>query len=172
MTGLIYRKSLKIASVRGGAGEVINFVSSDVSRIVAAVTEFHYFWSAFTETTLILILAAWELRLACIPVFALVAILLPLQYYLGMRASFYQERNSAISTSRIHLMSEILTAIKLIKFYAWESPFTARISEIRRKEIESLRLGMIVKSINYAVVFAVPVVAAATCLGILILSSH
>jgi len=62
-------------------------------------------------------------------------------------------------------MSEILTAIKLIKFYAWETPFSTRIDEIRKREIESLRMGMVVKSINYAVVFAVPVVAAACCLA-------
>ena len=44
LSGIIYRKSLKIAAVRGGAGEVINFVSADVGKIVQAVTEFHYYW--------------------------------------------------------------------------------------------------------------------------------
>lgn len=44
LSGIIYRKSLKIAAVRGGAGEVINFVSADVGKVVQAVTEFHYFW--------------------------------------------------------------------------------------------------------------------------------
>ncbi|RKO99373.1 hypothetical protein CXG81DRAFT_14602 [Caulochytrium protostelioides] len=165
LTGMIYRKSLRIARSVGGAGHVINMVSSDVNRVVQACTEFHYFWSAFTETAVILGLIGYEARAACVPVYVLVVLLLPAQYYLGRKTLEFQEANAAVSTERIHLMSEVLTAIKLIKFYAWERPFSERIDAIRAKEVEYLRKGMYVKSINFAIVFSIPVLAAVTCLS-------
>ncbi|KAJ9063155.1 hypothetical protein DSO57_1002889 [Entomophthora muscae] len=61
---------------------------------------------------------------------------------------------------RVHLMSEVLTAIKLIKFYAWEQPFDNKVHEIRRKEIWLIKRMMQLKAVNFAVVFAVPVIVA------------
>ena len=120
LCALIFRKSLRLARVKGGAGEVLNIVSSDVSRIVEALTNFHFLWSAFLETALILILALVEIRESATPAVVIVLILLPIQYYLGKLTSDIQEENTRITTERVHLMSEILTAIKLIKFYACE----------------------------------------------------
>lgn len=57
-------------------------------------------------------------------------------------------------------MSEILTAVKLIKFYAWERPFTAKIHDIREREMDAIYRGMVMKTINFTVVFAVPVMIA------------
>jgi len=57
-------------------------------------------------------------------------------------------------------MSEILTAIKLIKFYAWEIPFYDRICEKRKRELELLKQNLIANSVNFAVVFSVPVLVA------------
>jgi hypothetical protein len=62
-------------------------------------------------------------------------------------------------------MSEILTAIKLIKFYAWEKPFSERINDIRTKEMEKIRFGMVIKSINFTVVFSVPILIALSSLS-------
>jgi len=57
-------------------------------------------------------------------------------------------------------MSEILTAIKLIKFYAWEKPFYERIVEIRKKELHLLRNNLIANAFNFMLVFCVPVLCA------------
>jgi ABC-type multidrug transport system fused ATPase/permease subunit len=54
-------------------------------------------------------------------------------------------------------MSEILTAIKLIKFYAWEEPFYERISDIRKKELGLLRKNLIANAFNFMLCFCVPV---------------
>lgn len=113
---LIYRKALVLARIRGGAGEIINIISTDVARIVEAVTNFHFLWSALIETTLILALAfptlGWAGALTAV---CLVLAVLPLQTYLGRLTSRIQVEQTEVTTERVHLMSEILTAIKLIK---------------------------------------------------------
>ncbi|KAJ8323624.1 hypothetical protein QVD99_007208 [Batrachochytrium dendrobatidis] len=165
ITGMVYRKSLRVSRLKGGAGEVINILSTDVTRINDAVVNFHFLWAAFVEVVLILGISFSEIGVSALPALAWVLILLPIQVYLGKLTNDYNRDQTSATTERVHLMSEILTAIKLIKFYAWEKPFTEKISEIRQREMELIYNGLIVKTVNFAVVFAVPVLVALTCLS-------
>jgi hypothetical protein len=63
-------------------------------------------------------------------------------------------------------MSEILTAIKLIKFYAWEAPFQSQINQVRARELALFKKNLQVKAINMAVVFALPVIVAVSSLAV------
>ncbi|KAI9103116.1 P-loop containing nucleoside triphosphate hydrolase protein [Phlyctochytrium arcticum] len=165
LTGLVFRKSLRLSRIRGGAGDVINIYSTDITRMVDAVTNFHFLWSAFVEAAAIVIIAFVEIRLSALPCLGFVLLLLPIQMYLGSKTNTLNRNQTAVTTTRVHIMSEILTAIKLIKFYAWESPFSEKISNIRKKEMGFIRAGMVVKAINFTVVFAVPVFVALSSLG-------
>ncbi|KAG0028464.1 Multidrug resistance-associated protein 1 [Podila clonocystis] len=164
---LIYRKALVLARIRGGAGEIINIISTDVARIVEAVINFHFLWSALVETVLILALAfptvGWKSALTAV---CLVLLVLPLQIYLGGLTSKIQIEQTKITTERVHLMSEILTAIKLIKFYAWEEPFHQQVNEVRARELHLFKRNLQVKAINMAVVFALPVLVSVCSLAV------
>ncbi|KAH6576899.1 hypothetical protein BASA50_008740 [Batrachochytrium salamandrivorans] len=172
ITGMVYRKSLKVSRLKGGAGEVINILSTDVTRINDAVVNFHFLWAAFVEVLLILIISFYEIGVSAVPALAWIIILLPIQIYLGKLTNDLNRDQTAATTERVHLMSEILTAIKLIKFYAWEAPFTDKIEEIRRREMKLIYDGLIVKTVNFAVVFAVPVLVALTCLATYVATGH
>jgi hypothetical protein len=67
-------------------------------------------------------------------------------------------------------MSEILTAIKLIKFYAWESYFRERVGRVRQKELSQIQNGIVVKVWTFCVVFGAPVLAMLGCLCVKVLS--
>jgi ABC-type multidrug transport system fused ATPase/permease subunit len=163
--GLVYRKSLRLSRVKGGAGEVINILTGDVGRINDAVVNFHFLWSAFVEVSIILAISLYEIRLSALPAVGWVIILLPIQMYLGKRTDNLGRAQSGRTTERVHLMSELLTAIKLIKFYAWELPFAKKIEEIRMAEMSYVYDGLINKAINYMVVFSIPVLVALSSLG-------
>ncbi|KAG5461125.1 MAG: hypothetical protein BJ554DRAFT_6729, partial [Olpidium bornovanus] len=166
LTGLIYRKCLRLSRIRGGAGEGINLLSTDVTKVIDAVTNFHFLWSAFVEAALILVLAFYEIGYSAFPALAFVLLLLPVQFQLGKISSRLSSESTQITTTRVHLMSEILTAIKLIKFYAWELPFSDRLAEIRASEMALIKKNMYYKSFNFMVVFAIPVFVALTCLSV------
>jgi len=82
---------------------------------------------------------------------------LPVQIYLGWFKSKTGFENTMTTSKRVHIMSEILTAIKLIKFYAWEMPFYERIVSIRQTELSLLRKNLIANAVNFMLVFCVPV---------------
>lgn len=117
---------------------------------------------------LVVAIAFHEIGISAIPCLLFVLFLTPVQIYLGNLASNYNRDQIELTTERVHIMSEILTAIKLIKFYAWELPFAERITAIRKKEMQKIKAGMIVKSINFTVVFSVPLLISLSSLGMFV----
>lgn len=67
-------------------------------------------------------------------------------------------------------MSEILTAIKLIKFYAWESYFRDRVIKVRNQEYVQLIYCIVVKVWTFCVIFGAPVLAMLGCLCVKLLA--
>jgi len=45
----IYKKSLVLARIKGGAGDVVNLVSNDCTKVADACTNLQYLWSAVLE---------------------------------------------------------------------------------------------------------------------------
>lgn len=72
--------------------------------------------------------------------------------------------NTRLTSQRVQIMSEILNAIRLIKFYAWELPFYDEIAELRKKELNLLKKNLIANAVNFMCVFCVPVLTALVAL--------
>lgn len=58
--------------------------------------------------------------------------------YTGLLVRDYKNKSAHYTDKRVQLMSEILIAIKLVKFYAWEVPFSNRVSEARAVEVKQV----------------------------------
>src|SRR5688572_21437563 len=53
-------------------------------------------------------------------------------------------------------MHEILLAIKLVKFYAWEKSFSDQIVKLRKKELSFMNVASLLKSVNLMLAFFIP----------------
>ena len=62
----------------------------------------------------------------------------------------FQEVQMKYMDSRIKLMNEILSGIKILKFYAWEKAFLERVIGYREPELKALRKSQILYSISFA----------------------
>jgi ABC-type multidrug transport system fused ATPase/permease subunit len=163
---LVYRKSLKLSYVKGGVGDVVNLISNDCNRIAEACVNGHYLWSAFLECIVIFVLSIVDIGISAIPANILIlVVLLPLQYYLARKASAISYEATALITKRVRLLSEMLTAIKLIKFYAWEDYFLSKVNAARKKEVEKERGELINKIAAFMTVFVAPILAVLITLG-------
>ncbi|KAJ3189633.1 Multidrug resistance-associated protein 1 [Irineochytrium annulatum] len=156
---MIYRKSMRLSYVRGGVGDVVNLIANECNRIAEATVTMHYMWSAVAECA-----TFYDIGASAIPALVLIVGILVLQYHIACRASVISFRSTDLVKSRVHLMSEILTAIKLIKFYAWESYYVRKIDAARAREMTELRAGMMMKAASCMVVFIAPVVVTLACL--------
>ncbi|ORX88735.1 P-loop containing nucleoside triphosphate hydrolase protein [Basidiobolus meristosporus CBS 931.73] len=160
---LIYRKALKLSTVQGGVGDVVNLVAEDCNRIAEACVHFHYLWGTALEILAVIAIAAYELRLAALPAVAILIIFFPIQYALGQLTSRLSTDMARSTTYRVYLMSEILTAIKLIKFHAWEMFFCDRVSKARAQEMVHLRRGLLAKCWSALLIFGTPILLTVIC---------
>ncbi|CAG8531990.1 7856_t:CDS:10 [Paraglomus brasilianum] len=154
---MIYRKSLRLGSVPGGISDVVNLLSNDCNRIAEAFVNFHFLWGSVLEMFVVIALSWVELGLAALPATVIIIVIFPLQSVFGRLISSITNSITNITSSRIHLMSEILTAIKLIKFYAWESYFSEKVISVREKELSQLLHVLVVKVWTYCIIFDAPV---------------
>jgi ABC-type bacteriocin/lantibiotic exporter with double-glycine peptidase domain len=70
-------------------------------------------------------------------------LMIPVNAILATRSRALNKRQMGNKDARTKLMDEVLSGIKVIKLYAWESPFLKKIDDIREKELSTL------KSIGY-----------------------
>ena len=56
---------------------------------------------------------------------------------MGVSSASFPIRNNALSSldARVKLMNEVLTGIRVIKYYCWEKPFKGKVSDIRDVEL-------------------------------------
>jgi hypothetical protein len=118
----------------------------------------------------IIILSISEIGVSALPTSAFILfILLPLHYIIATNASQISVRLAQLITKRVHLMSEMLTAIKLIKFYAWEPYYLQKISRARSIEMVEFRLSLSMKIATFIVVSVAPVMSMLLCMAMFLL---
>lgn len=164
---LIYRKSLKLSYVKGGVGDIVNLISIECNRIAEACVYLHYLWSAAFECIVLLLLAYYNIGVAAFAPLALVIfILFPAEFYLAVKSSSSACKLTALITKRVYLMSEILTAIKLIKFYTWEKYYREKVTAMRQQEIDEMRTELRLKISSFTIVFTAPAVAICVAMSV------
>uniref|UniRef100_A0A3P8TT89 ATP-binding cassette, sub-family C (CFTR/MRP), member 4 n=1 Tax=Amphiprion percula TaxID=161767 RepID=A0A3P8TT89_AMPPE len=72
---------------------------------------------------------------------------------LQISAFFHRSQTAVLTDSRIHTMNEVVSGIRIIKMYAWEKPFAALVSDIRRKEISKIMKSSYLRGLNMASFF-------------------
>jgi len=138
-------------------GSVVSLVSTDCAKVYEGVQHLHNVWTAPVECATIIALLLWRTGGAYgLPALGVVLVVLPLQYYLGYRIARYKSAAVEISDARVLRMHEVLLAVKLVKFYAWERPFARQVEAVRAQELRLLRNCNAVKTANLCLVFFVP----------------
>ncbi|KAJ3205877.1 Multidrug resistance-associated protein 1 [Entophlyctis luteolus] len=154
---MIYRKSLKLSYVKGGVGDVVNLMANECNRVAEATVNWHFLWSSVFDSIIIVILAFVDVGVgASVSAILILIVLLPLQYFIATRTAKISLLTTAHITKRVHLVSEVLTAMKLLKFYAWESYYVDKIMNARVVEMQELRSSLLFRIGSYTLVFIAP----------------
>ncbi|KAG1747124.1 ABC transporter [Suillus paluster] len=158
----IYSKSLRLtarARVTLSNGELVNHISTDVSRIDFCMGYFHMSWAAPIQLTVCLILLLINLGPSALAGFALFVVATPIQIY-GIGRLFSLRMKSMVWTDkRSKILQEVLSGMRVIKFFSWEVPFLKRISEYRQNEMAYIRTLLILRAAMNALFFSLPALA-------------
>ncbi|XP_054721334.1 multidrug resistance-associated protein 1-like [Uloborus diversus] len=142
----VFRKNLWISSETRknySSGNLLNLISVDVERI----TSFSEYASALISAPLKIILIMflmWQyLGPSCLAGLSVIFILVPVSFYFSRLSENFTDKQMEIKDLRLKFMNEILSGIKLIKFYVWELPFLKKVSDTRKNEMKYIRFGQL-----------------------------
>ncbi|XP_066260610.1 ATP-binding cassette sub-family C member 4-like [Euwallacea similis] len=148
---LIYRKALRIKlTALGGdtVGNIINLMSSDVSRFNVAPLFLHYLWLAPLQCFLITFLIYLEIGIAAVYGMMAVLMISPLQILMSLGTSYLRVQAGARTDTRVRHMNEIIQAIQVIKMYVWENAFVGVINRLRKEELKVLMLTSYIRGVT------------------------
>ncbi|PVG03230.1 P-loop containing nucleoside triphosphate hydrolase protein [Serendipita vermifera] len=159
----IFNRSLQLTSrsrTNLSNGRLINHISTDVSRIDFCAMFFHIAWSSPIGLIICLILLLVNLGPSALAGFAIFFIGSPLQTWV-MKQLFHIRKKAMVWTDkRAKLLQELLSGMRVIKFFTWERPFIKRIGEYRKRELAYIRTLLLIRAGNNAVAFSLPAIAA------------
>ncbi|XP_011311078.1 multidrug resistance-associated protein 4 [Fopius arisanus] len=141
-SSLIYRKILKLSrssANKTAGGQIINLLSNDVGRFDQVFILLHYLWISPIQFIVIACLIWQNVQMATLTgIFLLVIQTVPVQTYLSRLTAKLRAKVAVRTDERVRLMSEIITAVQVIKMYTWEKPFLRLVSFARKHEIDVL----------------------------------
>ncbi|NWS54998.1 MRP7 protein, partial [Chunga burmeisteri] len=171
----IYRKALRVSSTslaRFTVGEIVNFMSTDTSRLVNFCLSFHEVWSLPFQFAITLYLLYQQVGVAFLGGLALALLLVPVNKVIANRIMMNNKEMLKHKDTRVKLMTEFLCGIRVIKFYAWEKHFSTRINAYRAKELQKLRAIKYLDAVCVYLWAALPVVVSIVIFITYVLLGH
>ncbi|NXP80221.1 MRP7 protein, partial [Ramphastos sulfuratus] len=157
----IYRKALHVSSsslTHFTVGEIVNFMSTDATRLVNFCTSFHEVWSLPFQFAITLYLLYEQVGVAFLGGLSLTLLLVPINKIIANRIMMNNQEMLKHKDTRVKLMTEFLSGIRVIKFYTWEKHFSTRINACRAKELQKLRATQYLDAVCVYLWAALPVI--------------
>lgn len=168
----VYDRLLRLSAAdraRLSTGEIVNVSTRDCDQ--AAVLSFclELFIYPFTILALSALLVNFLGPWALLGVVLLVVVV-PLNRRLERISSSLGNAIREQSRVRLGLLSEILTGIRVIKFYAWEKNFSKRVHDVRTKEVALMRTRASIAAWNGFLSYLLPLLVSTLVIAIVALT--
>ncbi|KIY69721.1 multidrug resistance-associated ABC transporter [Cylindrobasidium torrendii FP15055 ss-10] len=131
--------------------QVMNLMFTDTDRI----SEFAWHLFTLIDSPIEIVIGAMFLYkllgVSCFFGLAVTCLFLPLNHFAGVVVVRVQDNLMKSRDKRIALMNEILGAIRMLKFMAWERNFEAKVLKIREQELKCQRLNYTMETLWNAI---------------------
>jgi len=140
------------------AGTVINLMAVDSFKISEISAYLHFLWATTPVQAIVAVVLLYQvLGYSSIAGIGMMIVLLPINLYISQRFAVMQKRILAATDARIHTTNEVLTNIRIIKYFAWEQRFLNTVDEKRTTELGYLRTRYILWSVAATIWGGAPV---------------
>jgi len=156
----IFQHSMRLTNAsrkEKSGGEISNLITSDCEILQLAAQNLHTVWSAPLRIMIAVYMLYALLGTASLVGTAILIFAIPLQKNLYAYARSVTSKSLKWTDARLKTEIEVISAMNIIKCYCWEKAFAAKISEVRREEIDRLRTCAYVNAINTFMISTVPI---------------
>ncbi|KAI4897311.1 hypothetical protein NFI96_034019, partial [Prochilodus magdalenae] len=155
-----FQKILRLRSTKDiSTGELVNICSSDGQRLYEAVNVGCLLAGGPLVGLLGLSYTVYFLGPTALIGSAIFIIFYPSMMLASRLTAYFRRKCVVITDRRVRLMNEILSSIKFIKMYCWESAFASNIHKVRSEERGILEQAGFVQSLTVGVAPVVVVIA-------------
>lgn len=152
----IYAKTLRLPSIKNDdttCGRLTNLASNDVERFQLTAIYTNLLLASPVEILTILIVGVLVMGPIFLFGYALLMVLVPLQFWLGRRFVFLRHKVAHLTDARVTLVSQAVAGARVLKLQGWELELESKISGIRDQEIRRLRQTSRLKACNDAIYY-------------------
>ncbi|KAF7329212.1 ABC protein [Mycena kentingensis (nom. inval.)] len=163
LTGMLYRRTLNFtpaSRLHHSNGAILNHISTDVSRIDNCAQWFHAAWTAPIQTIICLVILLVLLGPSALAGFGIFVVIVPIQQQLLARQYNLRRASMKHTDERSSKLLEIISSMRVVKYFCYEQSFLARMFDLRRKELKGVRKIQHNITATYGLAFSVPVLTA------------
>ncbi len=161
----LFSHSLKLsasAKNKYQVGDIVNYMSTDSDAIAdASITTIDLANAVVLLvgcTITLFVYLGWSATSALV----VMALLIPITNHLSKSFIHLEDRMLVYRDQRMTLMTQVLNAIRVVKYFVWEKSVLAEVNEVRKKEIQSryelaqaeIFWGLVYTSISSIVLFS------------------
>ncbi|KAG4168776.1 hypothetical protein ERO13_A12G045600v2 [Gossypium hirsutum] len=140
-------------------------ITTDVNALQQVCQQLHIFWSAPFSIINAMVLLYQQLGVAALLGSLLLVLIVPLQTVVVSKMQKMTKQRLEWTDRRINLTNEILSAVDIVKFYAWEKCFQSRVHSIRNDELSWLQRAQLLSAFNRFILNSIPVVVTVVSFG-------
>ncbi|KAI9353043.1 P-loop containing nucleoside triphosphate hydrolase protein [Zopfochytrium polystomum] len=157
---LTYNKAIRMspkARQEYSNGRIMNLVASDCSNLESFFTYMNDICYIPVEVTALSILIVVYMKAAGAIGLAFMFIVVGLNAAFTTSAVKFERRALSATDNRVKLTSEVLSGIKIVKFFGWEEALQRQINDLREKELIPQFVLRIISATFSAMITLIPV---------------
>ncbi|XP_077967877.1 ATP-binding cassette sub-family C member 5-like isoform X2 [Styela clava] len=157
---IVFRKIARLRSLKDkSVGELVNLIANDGQRLAEMIMYGGILVGAPVMLLFATIYCYYLIGWTSLVGIGSFLLFIPYQFVLSRLMTGYRKKAIGITDTRVRMMNEVLTCVKLIKMYAWEDSFADSIKTIRSDERKVLTKQAMIQSLQISVVPIVPVLS-------------
>lgn len=152
---MLYRKSLRVSAAgraKTSTGQIVNLMSNDTAQLQRFLQFVGMTVVAPVQIIIALVLIYLQVGNATWVGVGFMIFLIPINIVVFGTVSKMRVRVLKFSDLRVKMMNEILSGIRIIKFYAWEKPFGKEIYKLRHEELKALTRLSYVSAVGFSLI--------------------
>ncbi|KAI0646268.1 multidrug resistance-associated ABC transporter [Trametes meyenii] len=162
LIGAIFRKSLRLsgrARMKHSVGQITTMISTDTTRLDRNSAFVHNLWVAPIQIAIGIGLLIRNLGYSALVGLAVLIVGFPVQLVLARIMFASRKKGVVLTDQRVRMTSEVLSGIRLLKYYAWEGFYAHQVGVLREKEIHMIRRIAAARSSIIGAVTIIPILA-------------
>lgn len=121
------------------SGQIVNMFSQDTRTLGQFMMFINNAVMAPVEIVVALLLLYFQVDWSAFIGFSMLLCTIPLSQQVIGYVNTVRRKKMGSGDTRVKLMNEILGGIRILKYYAWEKPFQAKILSVRERELKYMR---------------------------------